>query len=120
MANKRKEVRLVERNNVSIRPRLNDKRGVGINAYTHDISLHGARVFTKELFDVGSHIKVQIELAGTSELINLEGEVKWLDVKKDEDLFELGIEFKHKISSGVLSLIKHIYQQESKIPASVY
>jgi Tfp pilus assembly protein PilZ len=119
MANKRKEDRLIERNNVSIKPCLHTKSGLGINAYTHDISLGGARIYTKELFDVGSHIKVQIELAGTNELISLEGEVKWLDVKKDEDLFELGVEFKHKISNSILCLIKHIYQQESKIPASI-
>jgi c-di-GMP-binding flagellar brake protein YcgR len=119
MANKRKEERLIERNNVSIRPCQHAKSGAGINAYTHDISLGGARIFTKEFHDVGSHIKIQIELAGTNELISLEGEVKWLDVKKDEDLFEMGVEFKHKISNGILCLIKHIYQQESKIPASV-
>jgi Tfp pilus assembly protein PilZ len=119
MANKRKEDRIVERNNVSIKPCLQARNGIGINAYTGDISLGGARIFTKELFDVGSHIKVQIELAGTDELITLEGEVKWLNVKKDEDLFELGVEFRHRISNSILSLIKHIYQQDSRIPASV-
>jgi len=119
MAVKRKEDRIVERNNVSIKPFIETEKGPGINAFTHDISLGGARILTKELFDVGAHIKIQIELAGTDELITLEGEVRWLNVKKEEDLFELGIEFKHKISNSVLCLIKHIYQQNGKIPASV-
>ncbi len=119
MAVKRKEDRIIERNNVAIKPFLDAEKCTGVNAYTHDISLGGARILTKELFDVGSHIKVQIELAGTDELISLEGEVRWLNVKKEEDLFELGVEFKHKISNSVLCLIRHIYQQEDKIPASI-
>jgi Tfp pilus assembly protein PilZ len=119
MANKRKEDRIVERNNVSIKPSLHTRNGIGINAHTGDISLGGARIFTKELFNVGSHIKIQIELTGADELITLEGEVKWLNVKKDEDLFELGVEFKHRISNSILSLIKHIYQQDSRISTSV-
>ncbi|MGA2363744.1 MAG: PilZ domain-containing protein [Candidatus Aminicenantales bacterium] len=119
MANKRKEDRFVERNNVSIKPYLHANNGIGINAYTRDISLGGAKIFTKELFYVGSHIKVQIELTGTGELITLEGEVKWLNVKIDEDLFELGVEFRHRISNSILCLIKHIYQGDSRIPASI-
>ena len=64
MANKRKEGRLIERNNVSIQPG-HTRKAIGINAHTHDISLGGARIYTKELFEVGSFIKIQIELAGT-------------------------------------------------------
>jgi c-di-GMP-binding flagellar brake protein YcgR len=119
MGNKRKESRVIERNNVSIKPYFPTKHNTGINAFTHDISLGGARIFTKELFDVGSIIKIQIELAGTDELISLDGEVRWLNVKKDEDLFELGVEFRHKISNSILCLIKHMYRQDSKIPSTI-
>jgi hypothetical protein len=119
MANKRKEDRLIERNNVSIKPCRNARSVIGVNAYTHDISLGGARISTKEFFDVGSLIKIQIELASTKELITLDGEVKWLNVKEGEDLFELGVEFRHKISNGILSLIKHLYQQDAKIPSAI-
>jgi len=119
MANKRKEDRLVERNNVSIQPTQAARKPVGINAFTRDISLGGARIYTKELFDVGSIIKIQIELSGTKELISLEGQVKWLNVQEGGDCFELGVEFKHRISNGVLCLIKHIYEQEGKIPSTV-
>jgi Tfp pilus assembly protein PilZ len=118
MANKRKEVRIVERNPVSIQPTFS-KRTVGINAYTRDISLGGARIYTKELFDIGSFIKIQIELASTKELITLEGQVKWLNVQEGGEWFELGVEFRHKISNSILCLIKHIYQQDSKIPSTV-
>jgi Tfp pilus assembly protein PilZ len=119
MANKRKEERIIERNNVSIKPVLNPKRGIGINAYTSDISLGGARISTREFFDIGSFIKIQIELASTKELITFDGEVKWLNVKEGEDVFELGVEFRHKISNSILSLIKHLYQQDSKIPSTI-
>ena len=119
MANKRKEDRLVERNNVSIKPFYSARGPLGINAYTHDLSLSGARIFTKEFFDIGSSIKIQIELADTKELIVLDGVVKWLNAKEDGECFELGVEFHHKISNSVLCLIKHLYQQESKIPTTV-
>jgi len=118
MANKRREGRLIERNNVSIQPSY-ARKTIGINAYTHDISLGGARIYTKELFDVGSFIKIQIELASTKELITLDGQVKWLNVQEGGDCFELGVEFRHKISNSILCLIKHIYQQEGKIPSTV-
>lgn len=118
MANKRKEDRLVERNNVSIQP-PQAKTPVGVNAYTRDISLGGARIDTKEFFDVGSLIRIQIELSGSKELISLEGQVKWLNVQEGGDCFELGVEFKHRISNGVLCLIKHLYHQEGKIPSIV-
>jgi Tfp pilus assembly protein PilZ len=119
MANKRKEERIVERNKVSIKPCPHGKKGSVVNAYTHDISIGGARIYTKELFDVGSFIKIQIELARTNECITLDGEVKWLNVKKEEDLFELGVEFHHQISNSILCLIRHIYQQNDRIPSSV-
>ena len=76
MGNKRKESRVIERNNVSIKPYFPTKNNTGINAFTRDLSLGGARIFTKELYEVGSIIKIQIELAGTNELISLEGEVR--------------------------------------------
>ncbi len=118
MANKRKEDRIVERNCVSIQS-CHTKRSIGINAYTRDISLGGARIYTKELFDVGSLIKIQIELASSREMITLDGQVKWLNVQEGGDWFELGVEFRHKISNSILCLIKHIYQQDSKIPSTV-
>jgi hypothetical protein len=119
MADKRKEDRIIERNRVSIKPCQPGKKGPAINAYTHDISFGGARIFTKELFDVGSLIRIQIELARTNECIQLDGQVKWMSVKKEEDLFELGVEFRHRISSTILCLIRHIYQNGDRIPSSV-
>jgi Tfp pilus assembly protein PilZ len=119
MANKRKEDRLVERNNVSIKPFYSARSPQGINAYTQDLSLGGARIYTKEFYDIGSAIKVQIELADTQELIVLDGIVKWLTAKEDGEWFDLGVEFHHRISNSVLCLIKHLYQQESKIPTTI-
>lgn len=119
MANKRKEDRLVERNNVSIKPLYSSRSPHGINAYTQDLSLGGARIYTKEFYDIGSAIKVQIELADTQELIVLDGIVKWLTAKEDGEWFDLGVEFHHRISNSVLCLIKHLYQQESKIPTTI-
>ena len=116
MANKRKEARLVERNNVSIKPIHSTRTPRGINAYTEDLSLGGARIYTKEFYDIGSAIKVQIELSDSQEMIVLEGVVRWLTAREGGEWFDLGIEFHHRISNSVLCLIKHLFQQESKIP----
>ena len=74
MADKRKEGRIVERNKVSIKPCHPGRKGPVVNAYTHDISIGGARIFTKEIFVVGSLIRFQIELARTHECLQLDGE----------------------------------------------
>ena len=108
----RREKRIKERNAVFIKSAEENREihyGVGINAYTYDLSLGGARLFTEKHFPVGTTIRVVIDLARTGQSVQIEGEVKWVKESEEEGLFEMGIEFLHQISQTILSLIRHLY-----------
>lgn len=119
MGNRRKERRLVERNKVLIKSPFDAFYPKGINAFTFDISLGGARILSREFFDVGTVVKIQVELARTRQSVNIVAEVRWLNIREDDDIFELGVEFRHQISQSTLSLIRHLYSYEEGIPSMV-
>ena len=108
----RREKRIKERNAVFIKSAEENREvhyGVGINAYTYDLSLGGARLFTEKHFPVGTVIRVVIDLARTGQSVQIEGEVKWVKESEEVGLFEMGVEFLHQISQTILSLIRHLY-----------
>ncbi|HVP91117.1 MAG TPA: PilZ domain-containing protein [Terriglobales bacterium] len=120
--NQRKERRIEERNTVVIRsagsangPQTN----LGVNAYTYDLSLGGARLFTDRPFAVGTTIRIVIELAKTCQMIQVDGEVKWMRESGSDGVFEIGVEFLHNISQTILSLIRHLYGMANGVSASV-
>jgi hypothetical protein len=95
--------------------------GIGINAYTYDISLSGARIYSSLYFPVGSVVRIVIELERTHQSIKVDAEIKWSKKSEEEDdLFESGVEFLHSISQTLLSLIKHLYaERNTGIPTSI-
>ena len=119
MVNRRRENRLQERNRAVVDSLQDAYHRPGFNAATHDLSVGGARILTKEFFDVGSDIRVQIVLARSKQSVILEGRVKWLKVRPDGDLFELGVEFRHEIPATLVALISHLSSREAGIPSSV-
>ena len=119
MINRRKEDRLRERNKVTIRAPHSVNGNKETNAYTYDISVGGARIFSKEFYDVGTFVRIQIELARTKQNLSVVGEVKWYQLLEDEDLFEIGIEFQHQISHSIVALIRHLYGSDAGIPSSI-
>lgn len=119
MVNRRKENRVPERNKAVVECPRDTYHRLGFNAATYDLSVGGARILTKEFFDVGSDIRIQIVLARTKQSIILEGLVKWLKVRAEGDQFELGVEFRHQIPATIVSLISHLSSRDAGIPASV-
>jgi len=123
MDSKRKDKRFKEKNEVLIQYTLDGKNpGVHkeINAKTHDISLGGARIVSKKSFPLDSVIRIQINLSGSGRSVRVDGLVKWVRLKKGtKSLYEIGIEFLHKISTSVLSLIWHLYGEDNGVPSSV-
>jgi c-di-GMP-binding flagellar brake protein YcgR len=98
---KRREKRIIERDAVFIKSADEHKDttyGVGITAYTYDLSLGGARIFSEKFFAVGTVIRIVIELARTNQSVQIDGEVKWARERDDEGLYEMGVEFLHNIS----------------------
>jgi len=119
---KRREKRFMEENKVVIRYARENKNSVDlaeVNAATHDISLGGARIQVKKFFPVDSVIRIQVSLSRSGEAIKVDGKVKWIKKNQDEDLYEIGVEFLHHISKTVLSLIRHLYGEDTGVPTSV-
>ena len=103
----------------SIREGEDINSGIDINALTCDISPGGARILTHKFYPFDSDLRIQINLIGSKQIIEVEAKVKWIKKMDDEDIFEIGVEFLHSISKTVLALLEHIYGNNIKIPSSI-
>lgn len=119
MFERRKRNRFVERNEVLLRTVVDKYQGAGIAAHTYDLSTGGARIVTSKSYPVGTVIRIRLNLSGTDQFVNLDGEVKWLKQKEDEGLCEIGVEFQRLTSQAVLALIRHLYGRHEGIPSTV-
>src|SRR5512137_1391708 len=119
MFERRKRNRFIERNEVLLRTSVDKYRGPGIAAHTYDLSTGGARIVTSKGYPAGTVIRIRLNLAGSEEVINLDGEVKWLRRKEHEDAYEIGVEFERLTSQAVLALIRHLYGRHEGIPSTV-
>jgi len=122
MSERRREKRFKDDNKValeSIRQEEKNDGGIDINALTYDISPGGARILTHEFYPYDSALRIQINLSDSRQIIEVEGKVKWIKKMDDDDVFEIGVEFLHRISKTVLALLEHIYGNNMKIPSSV-
>jgi len=119
MFERRRRHRFVERNEVLIRTVVDKYQGAGIAAHTFDLSTGGARIVTSKSYPVGSVIRVRLDLAGTDQVVNLDGQVRWLKHKDKEDVYEIGVEFEQMTSQDVLALIRHLYGRHEGIPSTV-
>jgi c-di-GMP-binding flagellar brake protein YcgR len=120
--NKRKDKRFEERNEVVIQFALESNeanRSAGINAITRDISLGGARIISPKSYPVDTVMRFEINLIKSGQIVKLDGIVRWSKHSPNEDTYELGIEFLHKISKSVLSLIRHLYSGGQDIPSTI-
>jgi hypothetical protein len=58
--------------------------------------------------------RLEIELVRTGETLRVEGLVKWRKKEKSEDVFEMGVEFKHTSMATVLSLMRGLH--DARLP----
>ena len=122
MEDKRKEKRFEENNQVVIQfalERQKDNNSTGINAVTRDLSLGGARLIAPKSYPVNTVMRIEIHLSKSDQIVKLDGIVRWVELSPDENDYELGIEFLHKISTSVLSLIRHLYGENQDIPSTI-
>jgi hypothetical protein len=118
----RKDKRFEEQNNVLIRdPNLSagPSAKAVINAHTHDLSVSGARICSRQKFPVGHIVRIVIDLKRTRQSLGVEGEVIWARECKGGKHVDLGVRFIHSIPDTVLALIKHLYGKDVGIPSSV-
>ena len=109
---KRKDRRFKQWNKTVIGAAPNGPNSHGpaeVKAFTYDLSLGGARIHSVERFELGTVLRLNIELVRSHEIVNLKGRVIW--VKRDEamNVFEMGVEFDHDTAQTVASLMKNLH-----------
>ena len=108
----RKDRRFKQWNKTKITPITDPRNSNGhspVEAFTYDLSLGGARLHTEEPLEVGTLLRLQIDLARTGETLRVEGIVKWRRREETADIFEMGVEFHHSSMVTVLSLMKNLH-----------
>jgi len=108
----RKDRRFKQWNKTKITPLTDPRNSEGqppIDAFTYDLSIGGARLQTVESFEVGTLLRLQIELVRTSEALRVEGVVRWRRWDDAANVFEMGVEFQHTSMVTVLSLMKNLH-----------
>jgi Tfp pilus assembly protein PilZ len=116
---RRRRSRFVERNDVIVRRVSPDSNGSRVKAKTHDLSTGGARLVTRDRFEVGDTLRLRIDLARSGQSLTVDAEVKWVNSGREKGVFEVGVEFMRMTSRKVLVLIKHLYCQNGRVPSSV-
>ncbi|MGD9347955.1 MAG: PilZ domain-containing protein [Candidatus Aminicenantes bacterium] len=122
MENKRKDKRFEEKNKVVIQFALEGHEtdsSTVVKAHTHDISLGGARIISPKSYPVDTVMRIQINLSKSGQIVKVDGIVRWSKLASDSGNYELGVEFLHKISKSVLSLIRHLYGDNQGIPSTI-
>jgi c-di-GMP-binding flagellar brake protein YcgR len=109
---RRKRIRFIERNRATIRCASLGIDGHRTKAETCDISTGGARLIVQDRFDVGTVLRIRLELGRTGQSLTVDGAVKWIRSRGDSGSFEMGVEFLHLTSAKILRLIKHLYGQD--------
>jgi Tfp pilus assembly protein PilZ len=118
----RKDRRFKQWNKTKITPMIEPRtssRHSSVEAFTFDLSLGGARIHTAESFEVGTPLRLQIELVRTGETLRVEGIVKWRQRNETEKVFEMGVEFQHTSMVTVLGLMKDLHDGRRPSPSKM-
>jgi len=120
MTEKRRDKRIKEEDRVAIEasPPGAPNSSLIINAFTKDISLTGARIWTDLLFPLNSKLNLTLYLSRSRQLVRIRGIVKWQKECYD-GLHEIGVHFQHVIPDVLMALINHFYGKEEGIPTEV-
>ena len=120
MIEKRKDKRVKEENRVVIEvsPSRGRAEGLAINAFTKDISLTGARIWTDRLFPLHSRLNLTLYLSRSKQIIRVRGTVRW-EKQGDDGLYEIGVQFQQGIPDVIMALINHLYGRDEAIPTGV-
>jgi Tfp pilus assembly protein PilZ len=80
-----------------------------VKAVTCDLSLGGARIQSPQPFELGTVLRLNIELVRSHETVNLKGQVKWVKHDEAANVFELGVEFDHDTAQTITALMKNLH-----------
>jgi c-di-GMP-binding flagellar brake protein YcgR len=119
---KRRERRFKQWNKTSIKSASGPREfsdPAGINAYTYDISLGGAKIYSDVDFPVGTAIRMHIEMVRSKQSVSIDGVVRWAKRNENYKVFELGVEFFHLIPKTVFTLMHNLYDHAAGIPTKI-
>jgi hypothetical protein len=119
---KRKARRFKQWNKALIRSASGEREffdSAGINAYTVDISLQGAKIQSEVSFPIGTVVRIQIDLSRSKETISVEGEVKWIARNTRDGYYEFGLEFLQLFPRAHLALLKNLFDENAGIPTRI-
>jgi c-di-GMP-binding flagellar brake protein YcgR len=111
---RRKEGRISEENKVKFRVASKGKTPQVRKTYyalTKDISVGGIRMLTEKYLPVGTELRMEIALLDSNKVINLVGKVRWINCLYDNELYEMGVEFRETLSDKTVALIEHVYEK---------
>lgn len=111
MKERRKDQRKSEETRVLIEtlPTPGSSKSQTFYALTQDVSLGGARIRTDKYFPVGTRLRVSLTLSRIREIIRLDAEVRWISPLFEGELYDMGVEFDHKVHGDIMTLIRHIF-----------
>ncbi len=120
MAEKRKDQRIKEENRVVIEagPAAIPCESFPVNAFTRDISLTGARIWTDRLYPLNTKLKLTLYLSRSRQVVRICSTVRWMK-SCDDGLFEMGVQFQPGIPDAIMALINHIYSKDQEIPTVI-
>jgi hypothetical protein len=120
MTERRRDKRVKEENRVVIEvsPAGGQGDALTTNAFTKDISLTGARIWTDRLFPLHSKLILTLYLSRSRQVVRVRGTVKW-EKECDDGLYEIGVHFQQGIPDVLMALINHLYGREEGIPTEV-
>jgi Tfp pilus assembly protein PilZ len=115
---KRTEKRLKEKNDVVLEYYENKQTHNKSTAFglTKDVSLNGARILTHKKIEVGSEVKLILDLSKSRQNLSIWAKVMWINLVEEDVLYEIGVKFDHGISNTVINMLKHVYGKTGSNP----
>jgi hypothetical protein len=110
---RRREPRYEDLNDLTIEPIQPEKLGVQKRSYfarTKDASPSGLRIECEVRFPLNTKLSLKLESRKTGRVIEAEGTVKWAARLKEEEKFEIGINFVDTSVKTIMELLEHIYK----------
>ncbi|HYA48344.1 MAG TPA: PilZ domain-containing protein, partial [Burkholderiales bacterium] len=90
---RRKRVRFIDDNSVTVKPISPAHGGRATKARTYDLSTAGARVLSGTKFEVGDVLRIRIDLERSGEPVTVDGRIRWVNLQTGTGYFEMGVEF---------------------------
>jgi hypothetical protein len=88
-------------------------------AYTYDLSLGGAKIYSPEPLPVGAALQIRLELLRSGESVSVGAEVKWVKRNPAEKIFEIGVMFDHSAPQTTMALMKNLFDEGAGISTTV-